>query len=103
MDQAYYKDAPSGYQRKTYVTVVNSAKEEPAAERSYCTLDLFPTTLSAMGCTIDGDRLGLGTDLYSDTPTLTEKLGKDAFNYQLGLRSDYYDDELAPHKSTSKK
>jgi hypothetical protein len=98
MDQSYYKDAPSGYQRKTYVTVVNAAKDEPEKAREFCTLDLFPTTLSAMGCTIEGDRLGLGTDIYSSTPTLTEQLGKDTFNYQLGLRSEYYENDLAPHK-----
>ena len=94
MDSSYYSDMPTGYQRKTYVSILNSSKEEPENERSFCTLDLFPTTLSAMGCTIDGDRLGLGTDAYSDTQTLTEELGQDQFDYQLGLRSDYYNEKL---------
>lgn len=94
MDASYYRDAPDGYQRKTYVDVVNSAAEEPEKARTFSTLDLFPTTLGAMGCTIDGGRLGLGTDLYSDTPTLEEELGVDSFNYQLGLQSDYYNEKL---------
>jgi phosphoglycerol transferase len=98
MDSSYYSDMPTGYQRKTYVSILNSSKEEPENERSFCTLDLFPTTLSAMGCTIDGDRLGLGTDAYSDTQTLTEQLGQDQFDYQLGLRSDYYNEKLIETK-----
>lgn len=76
MDSKYYSDMPEGYVRKTYTAIINSSKKEPDTVRSYSTMDLFPTTLSAMGVTIVGDRLGLGTDLYSDTPTLLEELGK---------------------------
>ena len=38
-------------------------------------MDLFQTTLAAMGTKIDGDRLGLGTNLYSDKETLAERYG----------------------------
>ena len=37
--------------------------------------DDFPTTLSAMGAEIEGDRLGLGTNLFSAKETLSEKEG----------------------------
>ena len=57
-------------------------------------MDLFPTTLSAMGVTIKGDRLGLGTDLYSDTPTLLEELGENYLNYELSLNSTFYDKNI---------
>jgi phosphoglycerol transferase len=43
-----------------------------------------------MGCTIEGDRLGLGTNLFSDTPTLAEKWGFERFNSELGKASDFY-------------
>lgn len=36
-------------------------------------MDLFPTTLVAMGAKFKGDRLGIGTNLFSDKKTLTEK------------------------------
>ena len=85
---------PDGYDRRTYVNVINSDKKYTGDARVYTTMDMFPTTLSALGCTIEGDRLGLGTDLFSDTQTLAEKLGKDTFNYQLGLTSKYYNQNI---------
>lgn len=45
--------------------------------------DMFPTTLAAMGCQIEGDRLGLGVNLFSDQPTLAEKIGVDSLNEEL--------------------
>ena len=52
---------------------------------------MFPSTLSAIGVTIQGDRLGLGTDLFSGTPTLCEALGEEEYKKQLEQTSDYYD------------
>ncbi len=94
MDSKYYSDMPEGYVRKTYTAIINSSKKEPDTVRSYSTMDLFPTTLSAMGVTIVGDRLGLGTDLYSDTPTLLEELGENYLNYELSLNSSFYDENI---------
>ena len=85
---------PAGYERKTYVNVINSAKEENGARRIYSTMDLFPTTLSALGADIQGDRLGFGTDLYSETPTLLEKYGESFLNCEFSLRSLYYENNL---------
>ena len=94
MDSSYFRDMPDGYDRRTYVNVINSDKTYNGDARVYTTMDMFPTTLSALGCTIEGDRLGLGTDLYSDTETLAESLSKDTFNYQLGLTSKYYNQNI---------
>ena len=94
MDDLYYGDMPSGYQRKTYVNIINGQKEKPAKRRTYATIDLFPTTLSALGVNIEGDRLGLGTDLYSDTPTLVEEMGVDYMNAQLSMNSDFYQKKI---------
>ena len=44
---------------------------------------MFPSTLSALGVEIEGDRLGIGTDLFSGTPTLCEKLGEEEYKVQL--------------------
>lgn len=38
-------------------------------------MDMFPTALAAMGVKIEGDRLGLGTNLFSREETLAEKYG----------------------------
>ena len=94
MDSKYYEDMPDDYERKTYTAIINSSKKEPNTTRLYSTMDLFPTTLSAMGVTIKGDRLGLGTDLYSDTPTLLEELGENYLNYELSLNSTFYDKNI---------
>ena len=91
MSADYFDDIPGTYERLTYTTVINSAKEEPQQKRLFSTMDLFPTTLSAMGCEIEGDRLGLGTDLYSDRETLLEEKGINYLNYQLSLNSEFYD------------
>ena len=66
------------------------ARTDNTKNRVFCSLDMFPTTLAAMGCTIEGDRLGLGTDLFSSTPTLCEELGRDAFEAEQAKQSDYY-------------
>ena len=94
MDSKYYEDMPDDYERKTYTAIINSSKKEPDTTKLYSTMDLFPTTLSAMGVTIKGDRLGLGTDLYSDTPTLLEELGENYLNYELSLNSTFYDKNI---------
>lgn len=88
------ENQPDNYQRKTYVTFINSAKPEPEEWKDFTTMDLFPTTLSALGCDIKGGRLGLGTDLYSDVPPLLDVLGKDEFNDELSLYSSFYEGTL---------
>lgn len=95
MDSTYFQDIPDGYDRKTYVCIINSEKQYYGNSRIYTTFDLYPTTLSALGCDIEGDRLGLGTDLYSETETIEEILGTDMFRYELGLSSKFYNDKLA--------
>ena len=57
-------------------------------------MDYFPTTLAAMGVKIEGDRLGLGTNLFSDKPTLLEEMGWEKFNAELARRSIFYDEKL---------
>ena len=64
-----------------------SVKEKK--HREYSTFDDFPTTLAALGVEIPGDRLGLGTNLFSGLPTLTEEFGKKAEKKELEKRSDF--------------
>ncbi len=62
--------------------------------RKYTTMDIFPTTLAAMGVDIEGDRLGLGTNLFSDRETLSEEYGYDKLFYELNCRSNFYNEKL---------
>ena len=92
MDNGYFqRNVDEGYQRMVYHCILNSAAHtDNVKNREYCGVDLFPTTLAAMGCTIEGDRLGLGVDLFSDTPTLAEQWGYERFNNELSKASDFY-------------
>ena len=45
-----------------------------------------------------GDRLALGTNLFSDLPTLAERVGLDVLNEEISKHSDFYNDTLIPEK-----
>ena len=78
------------YIRTTYNCIINPAKEPANTKnRIFSSLDMFPTTLSAIGVTIKNYRLGLGTDLFSKTPTLCEELGVEVYKEQLERSRDY--------------
>ena len=100
MDPQFLKDIDEHYTRTTYNCFINSAvnpiKEK---ERQFATFDMFPTTLSAMGVRIEGDRLGLGTDLFSASETLTEKYGYAQLDYELQKKSTYYNEVFAGRKN----
>lgn len=91
MDSDFCNPVSSDYQRKTYTCYINSAvePEDDSATREYSTLDNFPTTLAAMGVKIKGDRLGLGTNLFSSKKTLIEQYGYDDLSDELSRRSKF--------------
>ena len=91
MDSDFCKDVPGDYQRKVYTTYINAAAEpDPSmGERVYSTFDAFPTTLAALGATIDGERLGLGTNLFSSKQTLTEEFGLEYEQEEMNKRSAF--------------
>lgn len=62
--------------------------------RQATTVDIFPTVLAAMGYEIQGDRLGLGTNLFSQKLTLAEELGYDHFNREVRKQSDYFQENI---------
>ena len=92
MDSTFFRKVDDSYDRQIYNCIINAAAENPAAEKNrvFTTLDMFPTTLSAMGVKFDGERLGLGTDLFSGRETLAEQLGLDELNEELSKHSNYY-------------
>lgn len=88
MDKDFCEDIDEDYIRKVYTTYINPAAElETTEKRSYTTFDNFPTTLAALGVKIDGNRLGLGTNLFSSTQTLTERFGIDKMESELKKKS----------------
>ena len=59
--------------------------------RNFCSFDMFPTVLEAMGVEIAGHRLGLGTSLFSDEKTLLEKMPKPTLDSILKVKNFQYD------------
>ena len=81
--------------RSVYNCFINSSVEPVNANnRLFTTMDIFPTTLASMGVEIDGDRLGLGTNLFSGRKTLAEEYGYDKLFEELEYKSDFYDNKL---------
>lgn len=79
--------------RHVYNTFINTDKTgEHSKNRLATTFDIFPSILSSMDVEIQGDRLGLGTDLFSGQKTLAEIYGYDKFTIELERKSkDYLD------------
>ena len=88
MDSDFCNGVDKEYPRKTFTCYINAdvKPEDAARERSFTTMDNFPTTLAAMGVKIEGDRLGLGTNLFSSQDTLYETYGKE-MDAELSRRS----------------
>ena len=53
-------------------------------------MDIYPTTLAALGVEWGSESLGLGVNLFSGEPTLCEELGIVGFIYHLASKSDFY-------------
>ena len=96
MDSDFCNDVDSNYQRKVYVNYINAAPVEnnSTGYREYSTFDTFPTTLASLGATISGNKLGLGTNLYSGIPTDIEECGKETMFTELNKPSEFME-ELA--------
>ena len=95
-----YYDFTKDFRRSQYTVILNP---DPAAARSdhdilfnrdYANFDFFPTSLSSMGVTYDGHRLGIGTDLFSGEKTLFEEYGFRKVNRELEKKSDLYNEQI---------
>ena len=82
------------YERKVFNAFINPAVKPVSSEaetnRQFTTLDFFPSTLAALGCEIEGDRLGLGVNLFSGEQTLSEQYGYDYFFQEIRKQSATY-------------
>ncbi len=91
----HFSEVIGNFDRKAYYTIINPAKENKnTKDRQLSTFDFYPTTLSAMGVRFDGNKLGLGVDLFSGEDTLCEKYGKDDFFELVKQHSTYYDNKI---------
>ena len=101
MDVDFFADFDESYYRTQFNLILNPADKvagtasERFVNRKYSNMDMYPTTLAALGCDIEGDRLGLGTNLFSGRETIIEQYGYDKANAELIKRSKFYNETIA--------
>lgn len=89
----FWKSLSNDYQRTVYNAIINpqcAYKKKVTTKRKFSIMDMFPTTLAALGVEIDGNKLGLGTNLFSGEETLREELGANYINKELKRNDKMY-------------
>lgn len=88
------------YQRTCFNLIINPDKklanlpDKYFRNRQWASFDMFPTMLASIGAEIDGNRLGIGTNLFSDEKTLFEEYGVDEVNGLLTKKSKFYNENI---------
>ena len=94
MKQNFFKKSESS-KRRVYNAIINaSTGVVDTSNRIFSTMDMYPTTLAALGAKIEGNKLGLGTNLFSEEKTLIEKYGVEKVNEEFSYMSDFYNKKL---------
>ncbi len=102
MDEGYINgNMRDNYTRRVYNCFINPApdlKIENTKNREFATIDMFPTTLAAMGCKIEGNHLALGVNLFSGEQTMCERFVFDKLSDELAKHSNFYSDNFMKKK-----
>lgn len=99
MDPTFFVDIDENYIRTTYNIIINSAvTQSNNKNRLFSTMDLYPTTLASLGVKISGNKLALGTNLFSTEKTIIEQYGFDYVNEQLNQNSSFYNKKFIFNK-----
>ena len=102
-------DGIEDYNRSCFNLILNAAPglenvaKEKLFEREYAPFDIFPTVLASIGAEIEGDRLGIGTNLFSDTPTVFEEFGTHFVDTELVKGSPFYNQNILAKPKHDKK
>lgn len=105
MDKNFFKNFDPSYRRTTFNLFLNPAGDladipkSRTRNRWWFNGDMFPTMLAGIGVKIKGEKLGLGTNLFSGEPTIFEMHGKgeegwDKVNEYLKLKSDFINENI---------
>lgn len=102
MDQKFFENFDKSYQRAIFNLILNAPMEaKKTYERAFAPFDFYPTIIASLGVQIEGERLGLGTNLFSGEPTLIERDGLEKVNQELKERSNFYNDEFISERKKS--
>lgn len=95
MDAVFFENFDEEYTRTTFNLILNPAPElldidkDRTQNRWWYNADMFPTILASIGVKIEGERLGLGTNLFSNQPTLFEMNGGEKGCEEVGKTFEY--------------
>lgn len=93
------KISSEDYERTTFHVIINGDIEPTYSEnRLFTPMDMFPTILASMEFQIEGNRLGIGTNLYSGEKTVMEEMGKASFMEEISKNSRKYNKEILKKK-----
>lgn len=91
----YTEKTKNEYYRTIYNVVINPAIEKNNnTNRIFTAMDMCPTMLASIGAKIEGEKIGLGTNLYSGIPTLAEEYGISYLNEELAKNSRFYNKKI---------
>ena len=78
--------------RYAYYCIINPGNKDVknSSNRIITSLDNFPTIVYAIGGNIEGNRLGLGVNIFSDQKTLSEKYNFEYISKELRKKSKFY-------------
>ena len=95
MQNNFFEDKGAKDDRYVYFCIINPVnKTENTSNRVYTALDTYPTVISAIGGEIEGNKLGLGVNLFSGEKTLAEEYTFEILNEELMKKSEFYDDYI---------
>ena len=77
--------------RTIYFCIIDPDNREYKKDIIYIALDTYPTIVSLLNGNIEGDRLGLGVNLFSREKTLAEEYGVKKLDKELRKKSEFYD------------
>lgn len=99
MDAEFFQDFDPKYERTVFNVILNAPIQAThTTNRHFSPLDFYPTIVASLGIAFDGERLGLGTNLFSSEQTLIERDSLQVFNDQLGRNSNFYNEQFVSHK-----
>ncbi len=91
MQNSFVENINEEYTRTVYNSFINTkVKNNNNKNRKFNAYDIYPTILGSLGVEITGDKLALGTNLFSSTQTLSETYGVEFINEALSYRSNHY-------------
>jgi len=95
MAESHLENIDEDYERTTYNCFINAkASINNTKNRLFTRMDMYPTILAALGFEIEGNKLALGTNLFSDICTNTEDYGIDFIRTETAKRNKEFEEYI---------